>query len=43
MYLGVAVLDPKSSGKIGFYSVTYYMGTSVLAAILGNVDRFFYS
>ena len=32
---GVAVLDPKSSGKIGLYSVTYYMMTSVIAAILG--------
>ena len=32
---GVAVLDPKSSGKIGFYSISYYLGTSVVAAILG--------
>lgn len=32
---GVAVLDPKSSGKIGLYSVSYYLTTSVLAAIMG--------
>lgn len=32
---GVAVLDPKSSGKIGLYSVSYYLCTSVMAAILG--------
>jgi hypothetical protein len=33
--LGVAVLDPKSSGKIGAYAMCYYMVTTVLAAILG--------
>lgn len=32
---GVAVLDPKSSGKIGFYAITYYLVTTILAAILG--------
>lgn len=34
---GVAVLDPKSSGKIGLYSITYYMATTILAAILGII------
>ena len=34
---GVAVLDPKSSGKIGLYSVIYYIITTLLAAILGII------
>ena len=32
---GVAVLDPKSSGKIGMYAILYYLGTTILAAVLG--------
>ena len=28
-------MDPKSSGKIGLYSISYYLSTSVLAAIMG--------
>jgi Na+/H+-dicarboxylate symporter len=32
---GVAVLDPKSSGKIGLYAITYYLITTILAAVLG--------
>lgn len=32
---GLAVLDPKSSGKLGFYALTYYFCTTILAAILG--------
>ena len=32
---GLAVLDPKSSGKLGFYALTYYLCTTMLAAILG--------
>lgn len=39
---GVAVLDPKSSGKIGLYSMSYYLGTSVVAAILGSISFPFY-
>ena len=34
---GVAVLDPKSSGKIGLYAISYYLLTTVLAAILGII------
>ncbi|CAF0984124.1 unnamed protein product [Didymodactylos carnosus] len=34
---GLAVLDPKSSGKMGLYALTYYFCTTVLAAILGIV------
>ena len=34
---GVAVLDPKSSGKIGLYAISYYLVTTVLAAILGII------
>ncbi|CAF0965034.1 unnamed protein product [Adineta steineri] len=34
---GLAVLDPKSSGKLGLYALTYYFVTTVLAAILGIV------
>jgi solute carrier family 1 (high affinity glutamate transporter) protein 2 len=33
---GVAVLDPKSSGRIGLYAICYYMTTTILAAILGT-------
>lgn len=33
---GVAVLDPKSSGKIGLYAILYYLTTTILAAILGK-------
>ncbi|UJR15489.1 hypothetical protein I4U23_002432 [Adineta vaga] len=32
---GLAVLDPKSSGKLGFYALTYYLCTTILAAVLG--------
>ena len=35
---GVAVLDPKSSGKIGLYAILYYVLTTILAAILGTRD-----
>ena len=35
--LGLAVLDPKSSGKLGMYALAYYFCTTVLAAILGIV------
>ena len=35
--LGLAVLDPKSSGKLGFYALTYYFCTTILAAILGII------
>ncbi|UJR31383.1 hypothetical protein I4U23_018877 [Adineta vaga] len=34
---GLAVLDPKSSGKLGLYALTYYFCTTVLAAILGII------
>lgn len=34
---GVAVLDPKSSGKIGFYAICYYFATTIMAAILGII------
>ncbi|CAF2523243.1 unnamed protein product [Rotaria sp. Silwood2] len=34
---GLAVLDPKSSGKLGIYALTYYFCTTILAAILGIV------
>jgi len=34
---GLAVLDPKSSGKLGFYALTYYFCTTILAAILGII------
>lgn len=40
MYLGVAVLDPKSSGKIGLYAICYYMITTILAAILGKANYY---
>ncbi|CAF5222145.1 unnamed protein product, partial [Rotaria magnacalcarata] len=33
----LAVLDPKSSGKLGLYALTYYFCTTVLAAILGII------
>ncbi len=35
--IGLAVLDPKSSGKLGFYALTYYFCTTILAAILGII------
>lgn len=35
---GVAVLDPKSSGKIGLYAILYYVVTTILAAILGSLS-----
>lgn len=35
--LGLAVLDPKSSGKLGFYALTYYFTTTILAAVLGII------
>lgn len=35
--IGLAVLDPKSSGKLGLYALTYYFCTTILAAILGIV------
>jgi solute carrier family 1 (high affinity glutamate transporter) protein 2 len=38
---GVAVLDPKSSGKIGLYAITYYLITTILAAILGAIKLYF--
>ena len=34
---GLAVLDPKSSGKLGLYALTYYFCTTILAAILGII------
>jgi solute carrier family 1 (glial high affinity glutamate transporter), member 2 len=34
---GVAVLDPKSSGKIGLYAICYYFVTTIVAAILGII------
>ena len=34
---GLAVLDPKSSGKLGLYALTYYFCTTILAAVLGIV------
>ncbi|CAF1197576.1 unnamed protein product [Rotaria sp. Silwood1] len=34
---GLAVLDPKSSGKLGIYALTYYFCTTILAAILGII------
>jgi len=36
-FKGLAVLDPKSSGKLGFYALTYYFCTTILAAILGII------
>ncbi len=33
----MAVLDPKSSGKLGFYALTYYFCTTILAAVLGII------
>ena len=35
--LGLAVLDPKSSGKLGLYALTYYFCTTILAAVLGII------
>ena len=35
--IGLAVLDPKSSGKLGIYALSYYFCTTILAAILGIV------
>jgi solute carrier family 1 (glial high affinity glutamate transporter), member 2 len=32
---GVAVLDPKSSGRIGLYAMLYYLTTTLVAAVLG--------
>ncbi|CAF1174380.1 unnamed protein product [Rotaria sordida] len=34
---GLAVLDPKSSGKLGVYALTYYFCTTILAAVLGII------
>jgi len=34
---GLAVLDPKSSGKLGLYALTYYFCTTILAAVLGII------
>ncbi|CAF3712744.1 unnamed protein product [Rotaria socialis] len=34
---GLAVLDPKSSGKLGIYALIYYFCTTVLAATLGII------
>ena len=31
------MLDPKSSGKLGLYALTYYFTTTILAAVLGIV------
>ena len=36
-FIGLAVLDPKSSGKLGLYALTYYFCTTILAAILGII------
>lgn len=36
---GVAVLDPKSSGKIGLYAISYYLLSTILAATLGKKNR----
>lgn len=36
-FSGLAVLDPKSSGKLGIYALTYYFCTTILAAVLGIV------
>jgi solute carrier family 1 (glial high affinity glutamate transporter), member 2 len=35
--LGLAVLDPKASGKLGLYALTYYFCTTILAAVLGII------
>lgn len=35
--LGLAQLDPKSSGKMGARALTYYFGTTIMAAIVGIV------
>ena len=35
--IGLAVLDPKSSGKLGLYALTYYFCTTILAAVLGII------
>ena len=35
--VGLAVLDPKSSGKLGLYALTYYFCTTILAAVLGII------
>lgn len=34
---GVAVLDPKASGKIGLYAICYYLLSTILAATLGKI------
>ncbi|CAF1323400.1 unnamed protein product [Rotaria magnacalcarata] len=34
---GLAVLDPKSSGKLGIYALIYYFCTTILAATLGII------
>ncbi len=36
-WIGLAVLDPKSSGKLGLYALTYYFCTTILAAVLGII------
>ncbi len=36
-WTGLAVLDPKSSGKLGLYALTYYFCTTILAAVLGII------
>ncbi|KAI0987965.1 hypothetical protein GJ496_004752 [Pomphorhynchus laevis] len=34
---GLAELDAKSSGKMGLYALTYYLSTTILAAMLGII------
>lgn len=34
---GLAQLDPKASGKMGARALTYYIATTILAAIVGIV------
>ena len=41
MSLNIAVLDPKASGKIGLYAISYYLLTTILAAILGKFSKLF--
>ncbi|XP_076332804.1 excitatory amino acid transporter-like isoform X2 [Tachypleus tridentatus] len=37
MISGLAQLDPKSSGKMGSYALSYYFATTMLAAIVGII------
>ncbi|XP_022255335.1 excitatory amino acid transporter-like isoform X1 [Limulus polyphemus] len=37
MISGLAQLDPKSSGKMGSYALSYYFATTMLAAVVGII------